>query len=329
VTSRTGAIVAALAAVVLAAPAVARAGVNADRARASYARLGAIVGHRALRAWPFSQLVAAAVAVAELPGATRAERLSAAARIKQLERYRDVHGYHAERGGDVYVDDNEWIALDQLDWRDASGDPAMLARATRTFGLVVHQWDAGRRDPCPGGVYWTEATRNRDRNTVTTAAGALLGLRLYALERRPALLWWSTRMLAWLDTCLRGPRGLYFDHLGADGTVDRTLWSYNQGAVVGADVLLYRLTGDADALTNAEDVAQASLPYLAPGVNEPPEFAAILARHLLELAALDGDTSLRDAVHAWADATWSHARGAPLAQAALVQVYALLARAGP
>src|SRR5919201_2228126 len=161
VTSRTAGIVAA-AAVALAAPGVARADTNADRARAAEAQLGATVGHRTLRAWPSSQVAAAAIAVGALPDATRAERLSAAARIRQLERYRDARGYRAERGGDVYVDDNEWIALDQLDWRDATGDRAMLARATRTFGLVVHEWDGGRRRRCPGGVYWTEATANRD-----------------------------------------------------------------------------------------------------------------------------------------------------------------------
>ena len=127
--------------------------------------------------------MAAAVAVAALPDATRAERLSAAARIRQLERYRDAHGYRSGPGGDVYVDDNEWIALDQLDWNAASGDATSLAAAARTFGLVVHQWDGGRRYRCPGGVFWTEATANRDRNAVTTATGALLGLRLYELAR--------------------------------------------------------------------------------------------------------------------------------------------------
>ena len=318
-TSRTAGIVAA-AAVALAAPGVARADTNADRARAAEAQLGATVGHRTLRAWPSSQVAAAAIAVGALPDATRAERLSAAARVRQLERYRDARGYHAERGGDVYVDDNEWIALDQLDW-----SLALLQQASRTFGLVVHEWDGGRKHACPGGVYWTEAKGNRDRNAVTTATGALLGLRLYEFAPRPELLWWSRRMLGWLDTCLRGPRGLYYDHLRADGSVDRTAWSYNQGSVIGADVLLYRLENDGAALANAESVAAASLPYLAPATTEPPEFVAILARDLLELGAADGDPRWRAAVQAWVDASWLRPHARLMTQAALVQVYALLA----
>ena len=132
-------------------------------------------------------------------------------------------------------------------------------------------------------------------------------------------------MLDWLDTCLRGPRNLYFDHLRADGSLDRTAWSYNQGSVIGADVLLYRLTGDGAALANAEAVAVASLPYLAPGTREPPEFVAVLARHLLELGAVDGDPHWRDAVQMWVDATWLRPHARLLTHAALAQVYALLA----
>src|SRR5438094_130766 len=82
---------------------------------------------------------------------------------------------------------------------------------------------------------------------------------LHALTQRARLLQWSQRMLNWLDRCMLAPNGLYWDHIDANGVVDYTHWSYNQGSLIGADVLLYRQTHDADALARAEALADATL----------------------------------------------------------------------
>lgn len=351
----------ALVAAALAAAPLAAADVDADRARAAEAALNrayAIHGSglyretiphgRVALAWPFSQALAAGIAVAALPDATAAERTAAAVRVAQLDhRYGSRLGYRSRPGGDLYVDDNEWLALDLLDWHAQHGDAAALARAVGVFRAVVAAWDADPADPCPGGGYWTPGPANRDRNAVTTAAGALLAARLYELERKPLFQRWSRRMLDWLDGCLRAPSGLYFDHVGGDGSIDRTTWSYNQGAVIGAETLTYQLAGDPNALARAEELADASLGYLDPSTlgREPPEFVAILCRNLLELGSVDGEPRWREAVQAYADAAWAttrdpstglfrfgRARPRLLDQAAVTQIYALLAKpvtAGP
>jgi hypothetical protein len=288
-------------------------------------------------AWAFSQAVAAAISIAALPDATPAERQRATRRVVQLERYRGPLGYRSWRRGDTYVDDNEWIALDLLDWYAQSHQRVALARALRAFALAVTGWDARPGRPCPGGVLWARASANHDRNTVTTATGALLGLRLHALLHRSELLWWSARMLNWLDGCLRSPSGLYWDHVRANGSIDQTFWSYNQGSVIAADGLLYKLTNDATALARAKSLADASLSYLKPASREPPAFVALLSRDLLGLGGALDTSRYRAAVEAYADAAWRrhrdprtglfNFRGATtlLNVAAMVQIYAALA----
>ena len=138
------------------------------------------------------------------------------------------------------------------------------------------------------------------------------------------------------------PNGLYWDHVDAAGAIDQTQWSYNQGSLVGALVLLYRTTHEPLTLTHAEGVADTALAYFdaARLHGEPPEFAAIFFRNLLALAAVDSDTAYVDAAEAYADQAWAQRRdpktglysfGGPtrlLDQAALVQLFAALATAG-
>lgn len=347
-----------LIAVVLAAVArtpCAAADVDAGRARASEAALASAFRARhpglyretsrsgsIAYLWPYSQAAAAMIAVASLPDASRAERRAAAAAVAGLAYYRRGLVYASSPHGDVFVDDNEWVALDLLDWAAVSHDPRAVAVARRLYAFAIEEWDGRASDPCPGGVYWTRRRPNRDRAAVTTAAAALVGLRLAARTRAPSSYsWWSARMLDWLDRCLARPDGLYANAVGPDGGVDGNEWSYNQGLVVGALVLAAR-AGDREALARAEQLAAASLRFLDPATVglEPPAFVAVLARNLLLLGEADGDPRWRAAVQAYADAAWTTARdpltgvfrfgrpgGRLLEQAALTQIYALLAAA--
>lgn len=308
-----------------------------DRRAGDYReRVGAAPGSHA---WPFSQALAASIAISRLPG--RAGQAPVRTRFATLERrFRSAAAYAAWPHGALYLDDNEWLAQDFLDWSDLRGGAAARARAASIFNAVVDAWDDVSAHPCAGGVFWTTSAANRDRNTVSTANGALVGLRLYAATRQARYLTWSQRMLAWVDRCMLAPDGLYWDHIDLGGNLDRTHWSYNQGSVIGANVLLYTLTGNVQALAHAEQVADASLAYFAARWQheEPPEFAAIFFRNLLALAAADGRQDYVDAAESYGDAAWASARDAGtglftfvgktrlLDQAALVQLYAALAR---
>jgi len=164
-----------------------------------------------------------------------------------------------------YFDDNAWLGLVAL----ALPEPE-LARELLPFVQTGE-------DPS-GGILWVEG--GTSRNTCSTASAAWLASSLgddaFAL-----------RAMEWLDATLRGPDGLYADHI--DGaSVDPKVFSYNQGASIAALRMLGR-TEQADA------TARSSLAlFRAERLwQEPPPFLAIWFRALLALpAARSGASSL-------------------------------------
>jgi glycosyl hydrolase family 76 len=305
-----------------------------------------VAGRQAIAdAWPYSQALAATIALADLRSAggryTRVARLRVAA-LTHYARADGAYSAGALTHDDLYFDDNEWIALDLLDWHDRTHDRRTLRVAKRIFTLVTRAWDTDSSHPCEGGVFWTTVAGNHDRNTVTTATGALLALRLYRATHDPGYVVWARWMLNWVEHCMASPDGRLWDHIDLRGVVDRTEWSYNQGTAIGAYLLLYRLTGDETALARAQQLADASLRYFS-GFRlraEPPFFLAIFFRNALALGQVVHDPRYRAAAQSYADGVWTDRRdpatglvafhaGAParlLEQSALVQIYAALAQ---
>jgi Glycosyl hydrolase family 76 len=285
-------------------------------------------------AWPVSQALGATIAVAKAPGASPRIAAAAVARLARIEVFRTGPVYAAWPGGDVYWDDNEWLAQDFL----ADGSVAGVRRAREIFGAVVRAWDNDGSRPCAGGVQWTDAAGNDDRNTVSTVNGALVGLELYGRTLSPSALYWSRKMLDWVDACMLADDGLTWDHIDRFGSVDTTHWSYNEGSLIGALVLLAQETGDASALARAEALADRALAYYSDRwSDEPPEFASIFFVDLLHLSAADGRSDYVAAAQAYADDAWVSHRDPRtglyafgqatrlLDQAALVRLYAELA----
>jgi hypothetical protein len=207
-------------------------------------------------------------------------------------------------------------------------------------------------------VYWVEqgrgtGRRNHDRNTVSTAPNAQLGLHLAELGADGAGHAVSPGdMYEWVNTALDAAArdagappgtGLFWDKIRGDGSIDRALWSYNQGSMVGLNVLLARAAGpDSPYAARATAIARKALHrYDGAYEQQPAAFNAIFFRNLLQLHAASSDAGLRAdivaAMHGYADQAWSAHRdgddlfrfaGRPpslLDQSALVQVLALLA----
>ena len=316
---------------------------DARRARLAYASLERVYldrrsgdyrqtprGRVGSHAWPFSQALAATIAVARLDGRRSAASRDTASRLRKLDSRFRAHGvYHAAPHGDVYWDDNEWVAQDLLDWDALHRSEPARRKAAQIFGALTRAWDPDPQKLCPGGVQWTDARGNDDRNTVSTANAAVVGLRLYLLTRRPSYLRWSRRMIAWVESCLHDPDGLYGDHVGGDGRIDRTEWSYNQGSMLEAYRLLYEATGQRTDLTQAEAIADRTLAaFRGRWRGEPAQFAAIFFRRLLDLSAADHRQSYVRAAQSYAAHLWARPRSQLFVQAAVVQMYAALAARG-
>lgn len=314
---------------------------DAKRARSSYRSLNRVYldrrsgdfrltprGRVGSHAWPFSQALAATIEVARLGGMRSQANHAVPIRLRKLDRrFRTGGVYRAAPGGDVYYDDNEWIAQDLLDWDAVRSSPSARRKAAQIFHAVTRAWDGESRKTCPGGVQWTNAPGNNDRNTVSTANGAVVALRLYLLTHRATYLTWARRMIRWVERCLHDPDGLYGDHIAGDGTVDRTEWSYNQGSMIEAYRLLYAATGDRADVARAESIADGTLGAFRGRWSKEP--AAIFFRRLLALAALDRRNDYVAAAQGYADRVWLRPRRQRFAQSAVVQVYAALAATRP
>jgi predicted alpha-1,6-mannanase (GH76 family) len=235
-----------------------------------------------------------------------------------------------------------------------------LRRAADLFGFAQAGWDDRPDVPSPGGVFWVEqgvgiGARNHDRNTVSNAPNAALGLHLAELTEAQAGLTGQIgplEMYDWVNASLsaggdsdRPGTGLFRDKLRGDGSLDRALWSYNQGNMIGVNVLLARRPGHepGEYLERAETIARKSLHHYADiGYDDqPPAFNAIFFRNLLQLHAVTADHRLRtqivEAMRAYVDRAWNErrtrsdcfrfsGRGVTLLdQSAMVQMLALLA----
>ncbi len=320
--------------------------------------------------WPTARAFAGAVDLlgipAELRGGFDAEA-AVNAHLRALEAYwddasarpayaSDVIG--SRWGGDRYYDDNAWVGLALVQLERLRPGHGHAERAEALYRFAEAGWDARRDVPSPGGVFWVEQGRgagvsNHDRNTVSNAPNAQLGLHLTELEAGDGRGHARARhMYEWVNVTLdaggeqeAAGTGLFFDKVRGDGTIDRTLWTYNQGSMIGANVLLARRAGSDDGpryLARAEAIADKALRHYAGGYqDQPPAFNAILFRNLLQLHAATAEAGLRErireAIGGYAQTAWilrrdRHDRfrfrrgGAVLLdQSAMVQIYALLA----
>jgi hypothetical protein len=248
-------------------------------------------------------------------------------------------GNVAPPAGVSYYYDNEWIGIELMRLYELRHEPAVLERAEQIMQFVTAGWQTNPKLACPGGVPFSNSPSNTDRNTVTDGPAAELALQLYRNTHDGAYLQFAETAYQWVRTCLLQPSQLYSDHIRQHGVVDPTTWSYNQGSMIGAGVMLYRITGDAGFLYQARQTAKAALAYftLERLLGENPFFVSVYLRNLMYLDSVTHDPPGQRLAQQYIDYVWVNRRlngdlfvfGSPpssqlLVQAAMVQIYALL-----
>jgi len=246
-------------------------------------------------AWPFGQEIEATLAMMQINPTAQLQR--------DLDREIDGLHYYWEDGAPGgydsavrnvfgseprYYDDNAWIGIALLEaYKFEPKNGWLLDRAEQLFRLEEHGAENTSNLPDPGGVFWTQMPGNSDRGTVSTAGASQLALKLYQLTHEDRYLKFAEREFAWVDRTLRANNGLYQDHIRSDGSKDETEWSYNQGLMIGAAVLLYLATDDHRYLAESEAIAAMVVYYSAAMLgHQPPIFNAILFKNLLMLNAV-------------------------------------------
>ena len=301
--------------------------------------------------WPYAAAIQSTVALAGMPKVGERYQADIQDRLDGLEAYWNdttaPAGYDSYvraplgGGGDKFYDDNDWIALELIKIYRITGDALALERAKELFDLQVHGWDNDPSHACSGGVFWTQAPWSKDRNTVSNAPAAQIGLHLYKITGDSYYLDWAKKMYDWVNGCMLAPNGLYWDHIDLNGNINKTQWSYNQGTMIGASVLLYEATGDWSYLERAVSIADAAMKYYGSSrlYSQPIIFNSIFFENLLMLDDIKKNSKYRDYIQNYADEVWTTLRNPQtgvleidpnrpaelLEQSALVTIHAQLA----
>jgi hypothetical protein len=309
--------------------------------------------------WPFSQALAATVSMANVPHLPLSLAPELHARLIGLRSYLDANNSSAPAetytstlpafdgtaapptgpGGAKYYDDNDWVGIELARVYKQTHNAGALGYAE---GIMAFEMAGYSTDPtlaCPGGIPFSNTSENTDRNTVTTAPAAELGVQLYKITGNVQYLSFAETAYNWVRTCLLQPDNLYADHIRQHGVIDTTFYSYNQGTMIGAGALLYQATGNSGYLFQARQTAKAAREYFTPerlGA-ENPFFPSVYFRGIMYLDSITHDPPGPKIAQAYVDYAWQNLRlsdnlfvaGSPasaqlLDQAAIVQIYALL-----
>jgi hypothetical protein len=315
--------------------------------------------------WPFSQALAATVTMANIEGLGKIPGLEAmvanelTARLVGLKSYLDLNNSGAPEGtftstlaaydgtvappsgpgGAKYYDDNAWVGIELVRMDQLTHNAALLGGAEAIMAFEMAGWDSQPGIACPGGIPFSNSPEDIERNTITNAPTAELGAQLYKLTGDAQYLQFAEMAYEWVRTCLTESNGLYADHIGVHGKIEPEEWSYNQGTMIGAGVLLYQATGDSAYLYQARQTAKAALAYYSSERlgKENPFFVSVYFRNMLYLDSVTHDPPGQTLVQGYVNYAWEHLRlsddvfvfGSPasaqlLVQAAIVQDYALL-----
>lgn len=158
-----------------------------------------------------------------------------------------------------YYDDEGWWALTWVNAYDLTHDGGYLAMAKTIFADITGGWDS----VCGGGVYWSKDRTYK--NAIANELFLTLAARLH--ERTPgdrgagSYLDWALREWSWFQhSGMINAAGLINDGLNLQTCQNNqgTTWTYNQGVILGGLSDLFRSTGDAGFLTQAEHIADAA-----------------------------------------------------------------------
>ncbi|RZM25363.1 MAG: alpha-1,6-mannanase [Pedobacter sp.] len=219
----------------------------------------------------------------------------------------EAYAVYPGDGDERYYDDNIWVGIDMVDLYMLTKSPVYLARAKIVWNFIL----AGTDARMGGGVYWKED--GNSKNTCSTAPAAVLAAKLYQATNETTYLNSAKSLYTWVKNTLQDPSDyLYWDnvHLSDESNPNSTLvisnekYAYNAGQPMQIASLLYKITGEAHYLTEAQNIAKAAykkwfIPFNSYTLGESFRilepghvwFQAIMFRGFIELYKQDGNAT--------------------------------------
>ncbi len=250
--------------------------------------------------WPYDGLMSGVALLNKL-----GYEVGYAAKIERYEAYYrnlSVGGYGSQTdgrngGGDRFYDDNSIIGLNLVEAYKQLKDSKYLERCAR----IVKFLKSGEDDVLGGALWWCEGQKNKpgngDSNKPACANGYAQWFLLSYYDICPAgekadVLAFAKRLYAWERENLLDPSDqTYWNDRNADGSINKTKWTYNSGAMIAAGARLYHITGEKHYLDEAIATAKGAYNYyvksrdkmgLAYPLNDP-WFTVKLIRAYMEL----------------------------------------------
>ncbi len=161
-------------------------------------------------------------------------------------------GLKATNGGvytNDYYDDMGWMANACLRAYTATNDADYLNVAK----LLYTDIKTGSNTNQGGGIAWRKTQLNY-KNSPSTANAIILAARIYELQNNANDIALAKSLYSWMKTTLVDPAtGIVYDGINSTGTgaLDKNIYTYNQGAFIGAAIELYAATKDATYLADA------------------------------------------------------------------------------
>jgi predicted alpha-1,6-mannanase (GH76 family) len=226
---------------------------------------------------------------------------------------------------DGYYDDDLWWALAWINAYDVTSNATYLGLAEGVFIAVSRTWGTY----CSGGIYWNwqKTYVNAIANELFFSAAAHLANRVNGDERRAVYLDWAEKSLNWfMNSGMVNDHGTVNDGLTEDcQNNNKTVWSYNQGVLLGGLAELDRTVrrpkfATSSYLRRAAHLAKAALVALSDpkGVihdecepdcgDDGAQFKGIFMRNLLKLNAVAQDDVFEEAIGTNAMSIWKRNR---------------------
>ncbi|KAF2267569.1 putative glycosyl hydrolase [Lojkania enalia] len=220
---------------------------------------------------------------------------------------------------DGFYDDDLWWALGWIGAYDTTNDVKYLQLAEGIFEAVTKAWPTRCGN---GGIFWRSVKdyMNAIANELFLSTAAHLANRA---DNKTYFLGWAEKELEWfLGTGMINERGTINDGLTEDcRNNNKTVWSYNQGVIVGGLVELNKASPNSSYLSLASKIAKAAIDELSTenGIirdvceasdcgGDGTQFKGIFIRNLQLLHEVAPDDIYVKTIKANADSIWYNDR---------------------